>query len=130
MKAKLVILGSLVLALAGVHVDAAPVGTSFTYHGRLTDGANPANGIYYMFFTLHDALSGGTQLASQPTNAVTVSNGLFTADLDFGAAAFAGEARWLKINVRTNGGVGIELTKAARNATSAQWPRTSTLCSR
>jgi len=30
---------------------AAPLGTAFTYQGRLTDGANPATGIYDLRFT-------------------------------------------------------------------------------
>ncbi len=37
-------------------------------------------------------------------NALPVSNGVFTAQLDFGAAPFnSGEARWLEIAVNTNG---------------------------
>ena len=31
---------------ASVSVWAAPVGTAFTYQGRLTDGGSPANGLY------------------------------------------------------------------------------------
>ena len=38
------------------------------------------------------------------TNALDVSNGLFTVTLDFGSGIFTGADRWLEINVRTNGG--------------------------
>jgi hypothetical protein len=37
---------------------------------------------------------------------VELTNGLFTATLDFGAAPFSDEARWLDIGVRTNGSGG------------------------
>src|SRR5205823_840441 len=34
-------------------------GSTFTYQGRLNDGANPANGHYDLIFALYDAASGG-----------------------------------------------------------------------
>ena len=46
------------------------------------------------------ALRSGVTLTN---SAVGVSNGLFIANLDFGFVAFAGEARWLELAVRTNG---------------------------
>jgi hypothetical protein len=80
-------------------------GTAITYQGRLTDGAANANGAYDFTFQLFDAASGGTsQSATLTTNGVSLSDGLFTVALDFGAAPFsAGAARWLEIKVRTNG---------------------------
>jgi hypothetical protein len=78
--------------------------TSFTYQGRLTDGANSANGIYGLRFALYDAPTGGTAVAGPLTNGpVTVSNGPFTVLIDFGSAPFTGANRWLEIGVRTNG---------------------------
>ena len=79
-------------------------GTAFTYQGRLTDGANPAGGIYDLRFTLYDSTNNpGTLIAGPLTNAATaVSNGLFTSVIDFGAN-FPGASRWLEIGVRTNG---------------------------
>src|SRR5262249_45581064 len=109
-------LAPLAVALATVSLNAAPVGTAFTYQGRLMDGANPANGTYYIHFTLYDAQSGGNLLASQPTNTVSVSSGLFSVDLDFGALPFDGSARWLQINVRTNSEVGVDLSPRTRLA--------------
>jgi len=101
MKKILITLCSLVLALASAHLNAAPLGTAFTYQGRLTDGANPANGTIPMVFGLWDAEMGGINVGT-PTSIssnVTVANGLFTIDLDFGATAFSGDARWLEIRV-------------------------------
>jgi len=87
-------------------VGAAPLGTAFTYQGRLTDAGAPATGIYDLRFTLFDAFTSGSAVSAPLTNTATaVTNGLFTTTLDFGAGAFAGEARWLEIAVCTNGGV-------------------------
>jgi hypothetical protein len=79
----------------------APVGTSFTYQGRLTDGGTPANGAYDFEFKLYDAVSGGGQVGSTVTkDDVTVTDGLFTVQLDFDSGVFNGDARWLEIGVR------------------------------
>jgi hypothetical protein len=78
--------------------------TSFTYQGRLTDSTAtpPMSGTYDFQFTLWDAASGGTQ-QPQPTPAtltvtgLTLSNGAFTVNLDFGANSFPGTSRFLQI---------------------------------
>jgi hypothetical protein len=67
-------------------------GTAFTYQGRLQDAGANANGSYDFQFTLWDALSGGTpQPQPSPVTVtrsnVVVANGVFTTQLDFGAAA-------------------------------------------
>ncbi|PYM09728.1 MAG: hypothetical protein DME18_17535, partial [Verrucomicrobia bacterium] len=78
-------------------------GTAFTYQGRLSDNGAPAGGIYDLRFTIYDALANGNAVSGIITNAATsVSNGLFTVVLDFGAGVFAGADRWLEIGVRTN----------------------------
>lgn len=77
------------------------LGNAFTYQGRLTDGQAPANGTYDLRFILFDADSGGVQVGSTVEKAdVVVTNGLFTTELDFGAPAFDGNARWLEIAIR------------------------------
>lgn len=98
----------LVTALATLlySTQAAPLGTAFTYQGRLVDNGSPANGTYDLRFTLYDALSAGSTIGVPIANAPTVvSNGLFTVTLDFGGGIFLGNARWLDIGVRTNGSV-------------------------
>jgi hypothetical protein len=85
---------------------AAPVGTAFTYQGRLADGGSPASGTWDFQFTLHDAAAGGGQVGPVVTrDDVTVSGGVFTVALDFGAV-FDGNARFLEIGVRDGAGGG------------------------
>jgi hypothetical protein len=96
------------------------VGTAFTYQGQLKDGGVAASGQYDLQFALFDAASGGSQVGS--TQAVlnqTVTDGLFTVQLDFGAdAPFQGEARWLEIAARIAGG-GSYTTLSPRQALTA-----------
>jgi FG-GAP-like repeat len=104
MKAKRILNAFALLALSGSLITAAPLGTAFTYQGKLADGSNPAQGIYDLRFAIYDVASGGSAVAGPLTNSATgVTNGLFTVTLDFGAV-FTGNARWLEIGVRTNGG--------------------------
>ena len=45
----------IVLAAAiAASAHAAPMGTAFTYQGRLDDGGQPANNLYDLAFALHD----------------------------------------------------------------------------
>src|SRR2546423_1533218 len=100
MKQKLLLL-SFYLALAGA-THAAAMGSVFTYQGRLDQNGPPStNGLYAMRFALYDVASGGSDLGTNLL-AVPVTNGLFTAGLDFGVSAFTGSARWLEISVNTN----------------------------
>jgi hypothetical protein len=96
-------LSALVLTAANT---AFAQGTAFTYQGRLNDGASPATGTYEFEFRVFDSVSNGAgQVGNALTNAPTsVSNGLFTVTLDFGAGIFTGASRWLQIGVRTNNG--------------------------
>ncbi len=72
---------------------------SFSYQGKLTDGALAANGTYQMQFGLFDTATGGSQIGATQTSSVTVANGIFTVNLGFGAAAFDGTDRFLQISV-------------------------------
>ena len=95
----------LLTILIGQSLKLLAQGTSFTYQGQLKDGGGAAGGLYDLRFTLHDLVSGGGIIGGPLTNeATSVSNGLFTVTLDFGAGVFTGAERWLEIAVRTNGG--------------------------
>ena len=88
----------------GLTATAFAQGTAFTYQGRLTDGVNPATGIYDLSFTLYDSAGGaGTVGRPVPKLGVGVTNGLFTVALEFGAGLFNGAALWLEIAAKTNG---------------------------
>jgi hypothetical protein len=79
-------------------------GTAFTYQGQLQNNGNPANGAYNFTFSLFNANTGGRATAGPVTNnGVMVSNGLFTALIDFGPGVFTGGTDWLEIGVETNG---------------------------
>src|SRR5947199_10317183 len=99
----------LLLQFAGATSSTLAEGTAFSYQGRLQDSGANADGSYDFQFTLWDALNGGTQ-QPQPTSVtvtrtnVSVANGVFTVQLDFGASAFPGADRWLETSVRLAGG--------------------------
>ncbi|MBK9138954.1 MAG: tail fiber domain-containing protein [Verrucomicrobia bacterium] len=104
------------MVLSNSPAFAAPLGTAFTYQGKLADAGQPAHGAYDFRFAIYDAASGGGLVAGPLTNSpVAVSNGLFTVTLDFGSGVFTGDARWLEIGVRTHGG-GDFLPLAPRQA--------------
>jgi len=80
---------------------AAPMGTAFTYQGRLIDANNAADGLYDLQCKLYDANVGGTQKGSTiDINELDVIDGLFTVLLDFGSGVFDGNTVWLEIGVR------------------------------
>jgi hypothetical protein len=85
-----------------------PLGNAFTYQGQLLMGGVPVTGVCDLQFSLWDAPTGGASVAATQTAAeVAVQNGLFTLQLDFGALAFNGEARWLEVSARCPAGSGV-----------------------
>ncbi|HXP60598.1 MAG TPA: hypothetical protein VN829_08915, partial [Dongiaceae bacterium] len=97
----------ILLALSSSLAGADPLGTAFTYQGRLLEAGAPANGSYDLSLLLFDAATNGAQIyMSQEFTGLAVTNGLFTLPLDFGPVAFTGGARWLEIRVRTHGFAG------------------------
>src|SRR6185503_8153088 len=100
----------------------APLGTAFTYQGRLTDNGSQADGNYDLRFILFDAPTLGSPVGPVFTNAnVTVSNGLFTAVLDFGSGIFTGTNYWLEIAVRTRGGGAFTTVQPRQTLTPAPY---------
>jgi len=84
---------------------AMPMGTAFTYQGKLNDGTGPASGTYDFHFGVYETAKRWSADRSgryqQPRGR---QHDLFTVILDFGASVFTGDARWLEVSVRTNGG--------------------------
>src|SRR5688572_23348930 len=80
-------------------------GTVLTYQGALHQNGTAYTGPAEMQFSLWDAASGGAGPVASNTPAiipVALTDGLFTATLDFGSAVFTGADRWLEIQLRTN----------------------------
>lgn len=103
--ARLLSLGALSL-LVFIGSSSWILGAEFTYQGRLLESGSLANGNYELRFRLYDQLAGGNQVgATALLTSVSVTNGLFTVNLDFGAAAFSGAPRWLEMDARRSGSV-------------------------
>jgi hypothetical protein len=90
-----------------VGVQGTIVGTAFTYQGQLIKSGTPVSGTCDFQFGLYDAATLGNQVGITQTKLVTVTNGLFTVQLngggEFGNDAFTGDARWLGIRVQCPG---------------------------
>src|SRR6185369_4327510 len=85
-------------------VSASAQTSSFTYQGRLNDNAIHANGTYEMLFSLFDAQYDGNQIGFTISIAgISVIDGIFTVNIDFGEASFSGANRYLQIAVRAAG---------------------------
>ncbi len=100
---RLGLIGCTLLAGSNAAFGQTPVSTAITYQGRLKISSLPASDICDMQFRLFDAAALGNQVG--PTlceDGVAPIDGLFTVSLDFGLAAFEGNARWLEIGVRVN----------------------------
>jgi hypothetical protein len=105
--ALVIVLGGSLVALADPGSQAAPaspssLGTAFTYQGHLIEGQNPANGPFDLTFSLYDDLEEGNQVGTTLFRTVTITDGLFSLELDFGSV-FDDKALWLEIGVRPAG---------------------------
>jgi hypothetical protein len=113
------LLASLLLVVWTVSVPAQS-GT-FTYQGRLTDNA-PQGGSYLLKFELYDASTGGTLVDTLTDVPATVTNGIFTVELNFTAAnAFDGGERFLQISVRRNAAENYVTLTPRQKLTSAPY---------
>ncbi|MDB6022973.1 MAG: hypothetical protein JWQ04_2830 [Pedosphaera sp.] len=76
--------------------------TMFNYQGRLCANSIPMTGPCDLRFSVYDAPGTNGNIVGGPLlfNSVPVTNGTFNVSMDFGAAAFNGQARWLAIEVR------------------------------
>ena len=93
--------GMLLLCLGVATATAQPTALSsaFTYQGRLEQNGSPFNGTVGMRFLLYDSPTGSNTVGGWIPDPVAVQDGVFTVDLDFGAAAFNGDERWLEVIV-------------------------------
>lgn len=73
-----------------------PPATAFTYQGRVTLDGVPANGAFDLAFNLWDAPTAGNLQASDGPSATTITNGLFTATLDFALPYSEGKSLYIE----------------------------------
>ncbi len=96
------------LSLPAGPVQAQTPDTTFTYQGRLLRGDNYVDDVNCNFhFSLYGSLADGPSLGSvQVANAVPVSDGYFTVNLNFGDN-FDGTPRYLETAVQCPGDIGF-----------------------
>lgn len=88
------------LLLAAAPSLAAPVGSAFTYQGKLNFSNTPVDEPQDFQFGLYN--DAGDQIGTTVTlAAVAVNNGLFSVPLDFGPNAFGNDQRLLQIMVKS-----------------------------
>jgi hypothetical protein len=96
-------------------IPATPVGTAFTYQGRLDVSGNPATGNYDIRFELFDVATEGNSVGEQIWKYnIPIEDGLFSVDVDFGTGIFNGDTRWLEFWVKTAGSSGRPLIMKPR----------------
>ncbi len=87
-------------AMGAANALAAPLDGAFVYQGQLKENGVPFSGTAAMAFQVYDAPSAGTAVSSALNfPSVDVVNGLFSVELDFPAAVFAGAERYLSVAV-------------------------------
>ncbi len=100
------ILGFLVLAVGLIVFPAEvskaePMGTAWTYQGRLFDANSAADGRYDFQFKLYYGPTEPNQVGgTADVNDIDVIDGYFTAELNFGSDVFDGNSVWLETGVR------------------------------
>lgn len=93
----------LALCLAASPLAQAAVSNAFTYQGVLRDNGAPANGVYDFEFDVYLDNAAVTPVSVQPVLAdnVQVTNGVFSARVDFGFGQFSNEVDlFLEVRVR------------------------------
>ena len=94
---------------------AQSVGSAFSYQGELTDGGSPANGDYNFTVKLYTTETGGTAITDEVYNDITVLNGLFNLEIDFGDMVYEdSDQYYLEFDVAPSSG-GSSTTLTPRN---------------
>lgn len=85
-------------ALAAATLPAVAQPTGFSYQGRLADNGDPVDGLANFRFSLWNLAAGGSQIGVDFTvTNVTVEDGLFTVEIDFGDGVFNAATRYLEV---------------------------------
>src|SRR5262245_16820950 len=86
------------LAATASAFGTTPLGTAFTYQGQLKSGGVPLTATVDFQFSLWDSATSGLQIGStlvydgagSNPPSVSLTGGLFTVQLDFGASVYSG----------------------------------------
>ena len=120
------VIGGLLGSLIGILLGAAAFRTTsavdsrFTYQGQIRNGEALVDGNIDVRFTLWDALDSGATVGSAVTKTnLPVADGRFATELDFGSSAFAGDSRWIQMEVRSPAGSGQYLALSPRQMINA-----------
>lgn len=111
----------LLLAALTSSVAAEPIGTGFTYQGELKVQGLSANGSFDFKFELYDVEANGTPVTDPLSkDGVTVSDGIFSVELDYGSGPFVPRKQlWLQIAVKNGGDIGEYSTLTPRQKLTA-----------
>lgn len=115
----LMVVGAMVFILGSNSPAAQPVDSSLTFQGQLKQAGKSVNDACDVHIGLWDAATNGILVATNSFANVDVVDGLFTLALDFGSAAFSGDARWLEISVACPAGVASFETLSPRQPLTA-----------
>lgn len=108
------------VAAAGASLAQSPVGSAFSYQAELRQSGTPVNGAADFRFRLFDSVANGLQIGTElAVNNAALTGGRLATSLDFGAAAFGPDARFLEIDVRSPAGSGAFVTLTPRQRISA-----------
>lgn len=115
---KYLILLACLIALGCTAAGASPLGSAFTYQGKLSDGGSAASGAYDFEFALYNDALAGMALDTVTVPALFVDVGLVNTAVDFTDVPYNGQALWVEVRVRRVG-VSSYTTLAPRQALGA-----------
>jgi hypothetical protein len=120
-----------ILIVGGPVQAQTPLGSAFTYQGRLelSGVAMNGRGAADLRFTLYDGADGSAAQVGNPitVNHANFSDGLFTVELDFGFNAFVGDERFLQIEAAAPAGTAFVTLSPRQRLTAAPHATVATM---
>jgi hypothetical protein len=104
---------------ASSDTSAQTLGSGITYQGMFADNGVPASGTYDFEFALYTVATSGTAVQTVTKSDVVVNGGLINTLVDFGAATYDGQVKWIEVHVRPGASTGAYTTLAPRQALTA-----------
>ncbi|MBL4592117.1 MAG: collagen-like protein, partial [Phycisphaerales bacterium] len=91
---------SIIFLCSLVLTSAQALADEFTFQGELQFQSQVVNDVCDFQFRLYDSVTAGNQIGVQVDILnITVTDGRFAVDIDFGAGVFNGADRWIEIDV-------------------------------